>query len=464
MGCEIDCARTRRFTIAIQTKSTAARPWYKNVAKGKLGKAAKSIEQSHQRRQKKALRKAAQGNLRPMGNPVNWLETPRDVLRRQGVEPNPGPKRNGQKKKTTGKRARARAVPRVKRSPQAVLYNRRSKPSTVMERKMLADGDIRIHHKQLLQNIVANVGVDPFKANMVRYPLQPGLLATYPYLATQAQGFQEYRIESWRMIYEPVAALTISGNVVGAYDYKPTDPEPENEVVFNNYLGYKSNPILQECSWPLNIKKILLPRHFLRQGPIGGDLAEFDCGNFYCTLIDSNVGVGVVVGKLFAEYTIVFRVPQVANGISIPISSSVTTLTCVADKVIGVAGIGYIPMVFQQNPFQMLFDLTAPANSTLLLPFGRYRVDVILNHTVAVSAAFHMTLSFVLTPLGQPANITTMKHYMPQGGSSQTCTTTVVIFSPDRANASELYVDISNGYAAALTLLQAGTSIHITPM
>jgi hypothetical protein len=166
---------------------------------------------------------------------------------------------------------------------------------------------MRIHHRELIAASVA--GSTGFTVQNVFY-LNPGLAATFPWLAPQAQQWQQYTVHGIRFIWVPIAPTSTAGDVYLVPDYDAADPTPTTETQAADNVDAVVDSCWQDIVCNLDPRGMmgLGPRRFVRPCAVAGDVKTFDVGKFF--LCTNNETGTTTIGKLFVEYDIEFFEPQ----------------------------------------------------------------------------------------------------------------------------------------------------------
>lgn len=168
-----------------------------------------------------------------------------------------------------------------------------------------APGSRRVKHAEFISNVAGSVA---FTANKVT--LNPGIAATFPWLSTQAQGYEQYRFHSLRFEYVTRTSTSTVGSICLAPDYDADDLPPTTEVAVSSYMGAKESSAWTNSSIDLDATSMfpMGPRKYVRSYAVSGDLKVYDAGNlFYCTT--GFVGTDDV-GKLWVYYDCELFIPQ----------------------------------------------------------------------------------------------------------------------------------------------------------
>jgi hypothetical protein len=172
----------------------------------------------------------------------------------------------------------------------------------------------RIVHRELLETVVDST---PFAVTH-QFAINPGLKATFPWLSTQALGWQAYRFNSLRFCYYTRSATTQVGSLMLIPDYDAADAAPSTEKIASSYEDVAEDSPWKDITCVLRPAAMdtIGPRHFVRIGgvPAGQDIKLFDVAQLFVASVGGTGGASI--GKLWVEYDITFFTPQLPpNGV-----------------------------------------------------------------------------------------------------------------------------------------------------
>ncbi|QMW68672.1 capsid protein [Crucivirus-141] len=174
-------------------------------------------------------------------------------------------------------------------------------------------GGFIVRHREYIQDINATTAF-----TLQSFPVQPGLFASFPWLAGLADSFEEYRFRG--LVYEfkslssdsVLSASTSSalGSVIMATSYNVNNAVFPSKIAMENYeFANSSKP---SCSFmhPVECKKSIsfgTGELYLRTGavPSGQDGRLYDLGLFQIATVGMQAASGVA-GELWATYEIEF--------------------------------------------------------------------------------------------------------------------------------------------------------------
>jgi hypothetical protein len=161
-----------------------------------------------------------------------------------------------------------------------------------------------INHRELVSTVTSTTG---FLA--VKYAINPGLVGTFPWLSTIAPAWDQYAFNKLSFEFIPRVGTTTNGTVILAPDYNAEHLSPSSEKQMSAYEG-----ACEDIPWSCITVDLepdsmhpLGDRKFNRRAQVGGDIKTYDVANFYISA-DTDLGDGLVVGKLWVEYEVEFSV------------------------------------------------------------------------------------------------------------------------------------------------------------
>jgi len=198
----------------------------------------------------------------------------------------------------------------------------------------------RIVHRELVTPITGTVAFTV--ANTLA--LNPGIAATFPWLSTQAVGWESYRFNSLKFCYYTRASTADRGSVMLVPDYDAADSAPSSEQVASAYVNTVENaPWVEEFTCPLDPAAMLEghDRKYIRTGTLSAnlDIKTYDGGNLFVITTD---GAAVNWGKLWVEYDVSLFTPQLPSaGISTVASAKIAA----GGSISKTAYLGSVPVI-----------------------------------------------------------------------------------------------------------------------
>jgi len=229
---------------------------------------------------------------------------------------------------------------------------------------------MRIRHRELVTGTL--LGSIAY-TNQLSLAVQPGVAATFPWLAPQANQWEQYKCHKLVVEYVPIVGTSTQGDVIISPDYDSSDPIPTTEVAAANNAGTVQDSCWKNLTMRLDMSAAmgLGPRKYVRPCAIAGDIKTFDVAKVFVGTVN-NTGASAV-GKIFIEYDFEFFVPQ--NSPSPATAPNSTSMALLNGNSVFVNGAtGGLPL--QNIVFDPLgFFGTVAAPGVWVPPAGTYRVE-----------------------------------------------------------------------------------------
>jgi hypothetical protein len=133
----------------------------------------------------------------------------------------------------------------------------------------------------------------------------------FPWLSTQADGWEQYRYRSLEYELIPRRGTGSAGSIIAAFDYNVYDAPPDTETAMSSYTGAVEDTLWQGLRMHVDIKAYHAgsERKYIRSGLPPGDRKSYDGGQlFVATVGDSSPGT--VSHKLWVNYEVELFVPE----------------------------------------------------------------------------------------------------------------------------------------------------------
>lgn len=167
---------------------------------------------------------------------------------------------------------------------------------------------ITVTHRELCMPIVATTA---FIVQSVS--INPGNPTMFPWLSSQALGWERYRFKKLKFSYVSRAPTTLAGSIILAPDYDAADAAPANEAVACSYLDSASGTYWTNFDLVCNHEALLggVKSKYVRVGTLEPnlDVKTYDSGNLFVCCVDSSTN-NYAAGKLWVEYTVELIVPH----------------------------------------------------------------------------------------------------------------------------------------------------------
>jgi hypothetical protein len=182
--------------------------------------------------------------------------------------------------------------------------------------------ECRVVHREFVSNVTGSVAF----ATPIQLALNPGLSATFPWLANIANNFEQYRVNRLVAKYLTRTGTNVPGSILLYPDYDAADAAPVSEQIASNYQEVCEDAPWKDISCALRIAGMhaIGPKKFVRAEALANnlDIKTYDVGTLFLSTVD---GTTVSWGKLWLEYDISFFEPQLnPAGAPIFLGGSVT--------------------------------------------------------------------------------------------------------------------------------------------
>lgn len=185
------------------------------------------------------------------------------------------------------------------------------------------DRETRIRYKEYLGDVFTHPTVAGAFYS-VQYAVNPGLLQTFPWLASIAQQYETWEprgiVFEFRSTSTDYAAVPNLGSVIMATDYDVVDvPFANKQEMLNAAYSNEGKPSVSqiihglECDPKDNANRIFYVRSSSTI-PSGTSLRDYDLGLFEIAT-QGGSAVNANLGSLYVHYDIVLRKEQIFNGL-----------------------------------------------------------------------------------------------------------------------------------------------------
>ena len=316
---------------------------------------------------------------------ARWLEAVSRAQAARGLQAMSSGMPGQGKSRSAKKRAAKRQNGSSGISSQAAPVSLGFRVSSQQPRVSRSARSMRIAHRELV--IVQIVGATTFSVkNFLR--LNPGLAATFPWLAPQAAQWEQYTCHRLIAEYIPIAPSSTQGDIILSPNYDASDPQPTTETQAGNNFGAVTDSCWKRVDLPLDPPAMmgLGPRKFVRASAVAGDVKTFDVGTLAVCV---NNGSGAVAfGKLYLDYDFEFFIPQ--NDPS-PSTSPLYTSQFVRHAAQTVTTATPVAMIFDTVAFDAQ-GIGAPVNGVFTPPAGAYQLQAQVSLTDSVNEGLQVDL------------------------------------------------------------------------
>lgn len=174
-------------------------------------------------------------------------------------------------------------------------------------RRSAGSGITRVRHRELLGSVS---GSTSFSLNS--YPLNPGLVDTFPWLSGIAVHYESYHFVSIAFSYENSVSTSKDGIVMMAVDYNPLDSPPTTKQSMMSNTTHTRGPVWAPSDMSVKIKDLdtISKHHFVRTKDEAPS-ATNDCGKLLIATDGCADTSGI--GELWVDYVVEFSAPQVKD-------------------------------------------------------------------------------------------------------------------------------------------------------
>jgi len=163
----------------------------------------------------------------------------------------------------------------------------------------------RFSGSELVGGVLGSVAFETTK-----YTINPGLSSSFPWLAGEADKWEQYRFHRLCYRYVPRCASTTVGSVLLSPDYNVRDQPPSSEVEAADTFGAAESSAWSGFKADLDVSSMFPfgPRKMTRSSVVAGDMNLYDSGALYVSTtgeVDASL-----IGKLWVDYEVELFVPQ----------------------------------------------------------------------------------------------------------------------------------------------------------
>jgi len=217
------------------------------------------------------------------------------------------PKRNNRPTKERQKKPSGLNAQQNSRPQKAVAAAYAEGQSGKAPRVQQSKDMIRIQHREFISNVVGSVN---FLVSLI-FAINPGIVASFPWLAGVAQNWESYRFRRLRLCYYTRTGSNVPGSVIMAHDPDASDGSPGSEQIMTTYEAVEEDAPWKDICLKCIVSTLndVGPRKFVRTAPLiaNQDIKLYDSGNLFVATVD---GTAVPWGKLWIEYDVELYTPQ----------------------------------------------------------------------------------------------------------------------------------------------------------
>ena len=186
---------------------------------------------------------------------------------------------------------------------------------------------VRVQHREYIQDIISGAsmvnGASQFDSNNGPFALNPGSVATFPWLSSVAANFECYNLKGMIFEYKTTSADSLNtgniaiGSVIMATSYNAANPSFSSKQEMENYeFAQSTKPSRSMCHY-VECKKGSKPLDdlYVRVGavPTGQSIQMYDVGTFNIATVGFQAA-SVNCGELWVTYDIELSKPKLSGG------------------------------------------------------------------------------------------------------------------------------------------------------
>jgi len=260
------------------------------------------------------------------------------------------------------------------------------------------DSVLRVRHREYVCDIVSSATPNTF--NLQAFPIQPGLVQSFPWLSAIAQQYEEYVPRGIVYEFKTLSATAIAsgtnstmGGIIMATDYNSINGNFVNKQQMDNTEYTCSAPVYESFYHPVecDARQNPLANFYVRSGavPTGTDQRMYDLGIFQVASFGVQ-GASVVLGELWISYEFDLRKPISTSALGQDVltdhfhlnvvsaaaplgTSSVIAASSSIGGAISSDGTSYsFPSVFQEGTYLILWVVLGNSTTSLTGPTFTY--------------------------------------------------------------------------------------------
>jgi hypothetical protein len=169
-----------------------------------------------------------------------------------------------------------------------------------------------VHREKIAKLVTPGTGAFTILATIA---LNPGVVASFPWLSNEASGWESYRFNRVRTVWVPTSGTQVAGDIIMAPDYDAADPAPNGETAMSSYSDAEEANVWARfaCDMESEFLNGEARRKYVRTGALAPnlDIKTYDSGNLFVASTDDAVAN---TGKLWIEYDVTLYNPHVPPG------------------------------------------------------------------------------------------------------------------------------------------------------
>lgn len=175
-----------------------------------------------------------------------------------------------------------------------------------------ANESVRVRHREFIANVNSTSAF-----TLTSYSINPGMAATFPYLASIARNFQEYRFKGLIFEFKSTSGTSVAstntalGTIMLGAQYRADAPDFTSKRELLNEMWSTDAPPCSNVILPIECAPNESPMsiQYIRSGSATGDVKFYDLARFY--IGSEGAQATSVAGELWASYEVDLYKPQI---------------------------------------------------------------------------------------------------------------------------------------------------------
>lgn len=192
-------------------------------------------------------------------------------------------------------------------------------------------GATRVQHREFICDISGTTGF-----SVRRYPINPGLVDTFPWLASVAAAFEQYRMHGMVFEFKSTSAVALNstntalGTVIMATEYNPLLASFASKREMENHVYSTSSPPSVSAMHPIECARdasVMTNLYTRNVAPVtNNDIRFADLGAFQ--LATTGMQAANVIGELWVTYDVELMKPKLPDAfVTTPVTHYAYDLT-----------------------------------------------------------------------------------------------------------------------------------------
>ncbi len=178
------------------------------------------------------------------------------------------------------------------------------------------DGDarIRVKHREYIADVSGSVSFTD-----TQYPINPGMVKTFPWLASIAANYESYKFHDLRFEFETQKSTATNGSLMLGVDFDAADSAPADKVDLMSMHNAVRSAVWAECEYSASRQDLAKfgVQRYVRQANLGSnlDIKTYDVGTL--NVATQGCADTTAIGELYVSYDVEFMTPQRSNNVAV---------------------------------------------------------------------------------------------------------------------------------------------------